>query len=96
MFESEKKWYTLYAVDTAKDEYRQESGNKVEVGRALVFICTKSHSPYIANDLRMQQITHVGLTRAKEVKRGMYVGDFLVEFVDSGGSETILYLKEVV
>ena len=95
MFESKKRRYPLYRLDKTLDEYRQEADAPVEIGSIRAFIAPKTHAPYNANDLRMQEVTHVGLTRDGRVERGMLVGNYMVEFVDAGGAETILYLKEV-
>ena len=95
MFESKKRKYPLYRLDKTLDEYRQEADAPVEIGSIRAFIAPKTHAPYNANDLRMQEVTHIGLTRDKGAERGMLVGGYLVEFVDDGGVETILYLKEV-
>lgn len=95
MFESKKRRYPLCRLDKAPDEYRQEVETPVEIGSVRAFIAPKSHTPYNANDLRLQEVTHVGLTRDKGVRRGMLVGKYRVEFADAAGAETILYLKEV-
>lgn len=97
MFYAQQKPHQLYQMDETLDEYRQPIKEYHSRGTVEMAVFLQQHNAYTANDQRLHQVTHIGVTRSPGIQKGMCIDKrFQVEFVAQVGLDTYVYLKEVV
>ena len=94
------KIYQVYELSTVKDKWGADSTEEVLKNTAEVSI-TYSSATSIMNDVRYQEVTHVGLTRNKDLKKGqiLVLGDerYVIHLEPNNSTRlTQLFLKKVV
>lgn len=97
MFNSQKKMYNVFTYSTSKNEWNEDIKSPVFCKYITMFISLKSYNDFTSNDIRLQEVTHIGITEDKTLQKGMIIGDkYTIEFINNDGRESIVYLKQVV
>jgi len=97
MFNSQMKKVNVYTISVTKNEYEENIKSSVFLKTISMFISYKQYNNYTANDVRLQEITHVGITADKTLEKGMVIDNqYTVEFINNDGKDSIVFLKQVV
>lgn len=96
MFNSKTKKYNVYTFTETKNDYNELVKAPVLFKTIEMFVAVAEFSPYMNNSLKLQEVTHIGITRDK-LEKGMRVGENLfIEFIKEAGRDYLVYLKEIV
>ena len=96
MFNSKMAAYKLEKPITTQNDYGENVTSFTAAGKVKMFISLSSESVTSGSDVRVNQSTHVGLTRDSSIRKGMRIGGkYIVEFVDASARDIIIYMKEV-
>ena len=96
MLNNRRRMYRVYVARTAPNEYREAVPELVYYKTVRMSIAEYQRSAYAVNDLRLQEVTHVGFTPDRTLCKGMSVdGRYTVEHVTDNGREAIIYMKEL-
>ena len=96
MLNNRRRMYRVYVARTAPNEYREAVPELVYYKTVRMSIADYQRSAYTVNDLRLQEVTHIGWTADRTLCKGMSVeGRYTVEHVADGYRETMVYLKEL-
>jgi hypothetical protein len=91
------KKVNVYTISVTKNEYEENIKSSVFLKTISMFISYKQYNNYTANDVRLQEITHVGITADKTLEKGMVIDNqYTVEFINNDGKDSIVFLKQVV
>jgi len=97
MFNSQMKKVDVYTISATKNEYEEEIKSPVFLKTILMFISLKTYNNYTSNDIKLQEVSHVGITTNKTLEKGMVINNqYTIEFINNDGRDSIVYLKQVV
>ena len=94
MFNSKKQVYSRKTPTTAVNDYGEKITTFASSGTVLMFISLSNEEMLQSADMRIQQCSHIGIT-----KDTLSIGDVIddkyeVQFINSAGRENIIYMKE--
>lgn len=96
MFNSKKRIYTRQSKIQSTNQYNEKIEGYTAATDVLMYISLSNESLLKSNDMRIQQCSHIGLT-----KDTVLVGDLIddgkleVQFINSAGKEKIVFMKEI-
>ena len=96
MFERRKKTYTrkTKSVSTS-NTYNEPIETYTAATSVRMFISLSNEMTMVNQDMRIQQCSHIGLTRS-EIGEGDLIDDkYLVQFINKAGREKIVFMKEI-
>lgn len=97
MFNSQQKKYDVYTYSITTNEWGEKIKSPILFKSVLMFISLRTYNNFTSNDVRLQEVTHIGITSDKTIEKGMMIDNrYSVEFVNNDGRESILFLKEVI
>lgn len=96
MFNSKKKSYTrkTRTISTIND-YREPTETYTATTNILMFISLSNEITTSSQDMRIQQCSHIGLTKDEVTIGDEIGGKYIVQFINNAGREKIVYLKEI-
>lgn len=96
MFNQQKELMNVYQAHSKANEWNENIKEWSLFCTAAIFISLATHNQYNANDLRLMEATHIGITDNRKIKKGMLIDKkYRVNFVNDACREVILYLQEV-
>ena len=95
MFNSKKKTYTRKAKTITTNAYNEKIENYAAAAEIHMFISLSNESVIQSNDMRIQQCSHIGLTRGTVTVGDLIDDKFEVQFINNAGKEKIIYMKEI-
>lgn len=95
MFEAKKKTYSRQSLVKTTNMYGEDIESYTAAADIHMFLSLSNESVLQSNDMRIQQCSHIGLT-----KDAIEVGDLIdekyeVQFVNNAGREKIVFMKEI-
>lgn len=95
MFNSKKQKYPRKSKVVTKNEYNESIEGYAAAANVNMFISLSNESVMQSNDMRIQQCSHIGLTK-NEVLVGDLIDDkYEVQFINNAGKEKIVFMKEI-
>ncbi len=99
MLNNKHKKVTVLKPVKVKDAYKQEVTTYVSVGVESMAINYIGYANINSNDIKYNQITHTGITGSTAALKGYIIESsdtkYSVEYINSTGRHTVLYLKEI-
>ena len=96
MFNCKKKSYTRKTKTVSTDNpYNEKVETYIPSTHILMFISLSNEMTLSSQDMRIQQCSHIGLTK-DEILEGDLIDDkYEVQFVNNAGREKIVFMKEI-
>lgn len=91
------KTYPLKQPIIVTNDYGEKVATYSALDNIDIFISLSSHEVYGSADMRVQECSHIGLTKDKRIKKGMVIDDrFEVSFVNGITSQEMIlvYMRE--
>lgn len=96
MFNSKARYYPLEAPVETENDYNEKKTTYIAAGTVKMFISLSNESTSNDSDVRINQSTHIGITRDSSIKKDMRVGGkYIVTFVNAAMTDILVYMKEV-
>lgn len=98
MFYSRLTPHEVKAPTETEDELGFKTDSFTAIGALPIYITFADHSDYRNNDLKLQEVSHVGYTTSDKIRKGMMIDDrYQVLYVVAMPPLTYtLYLKEII
>ena len=98
MFYSRLTPHEVKAPTEEVDELGFKTDSFTSIGALPIYLPFADQSDYRSNDLKLQEVSHVGYTTSDKIRRGMIIDDrYQVLYVVSMPPLTYtLYLKEII
>lgn len=96
MFNCKKQSYTRKTRNVSTDNpYNEQVETYIPSNTILMFISLSNEMTLASNDMRIQQCSHIGLTK-DDVEVGDLIDDkYEVQFINNAGREKIVFMKEI-
>ena len=95
MFNSKKQVYSRKTPTTAVNDYGEKITTFASSGTTLMFISLSNEEMLQSNDMRIQQCSHIGLTKDTLTVGEIIDDKYEVQFINGAGRENIIYMKEI-
>ena len=95
MFNSKKQSYSRKIRSITTNEYNEQIESYTTADNIKMFISLSTESETNSNDMRIQECTHVGLTKDIVTKGDLIADKYKVTFVNGAGAENIVYMREI-
>lgn len=97
MFNSQMKQHDVYTISISQNEWNEEIKSPVFFKSIRMFISIRTYNNYTTNDIKMQEVTHIGITPDKTLVNGMKIDNqYEIVFINNDGKDSIVYLKQVI
>lgn len=95
MFNSKKRTYTRKVKSITTNSYNETIEAYTAAADVNMFISLSNESVLQSNDMRIQQCSHIGLTK-DTVAIGDVIDDkYEITFINNAGKEKIVFMKEI-
>ena len=97
MFNSKAKFYSRKIKSVNTDEYGEPivTYTAASPTHIKMFISLSNEITTSSQDMRIQQCSHIGLTKATVTVGDLIDDKYEVQFINNAGREKIVYMKEI-
>lgn len=95
MFNSKKRAYTRKVKSITTNAYNETIEGYAAAADVYMFISLSNESVLQSNDMRIQQCSHIGLTKDTVAVGDLIDDKYEIQFINNAGKEKIVFMKEI-
>ena len=95
MFNSKKRTYTRQVRTITTNAYNEKIEGYAAAANIHMFISLSNESVLQSNDMRIQQCSHIGLTKDTVAIGDLIDDKYEIKFINNAGKEKIVFMKEI-
>ena len=96
MFNCKKKTYTRKTKTVSTDNpYKEKIETYTPSADIVMFVSLSNETTMSNQDMRIQQCSHIGLTKDSVLVGDLIDDKYEVQFINNAGREKIVFMKEI-